>query len=1110
MPGKKVKVDGTTSVGANSIVDNHSHRRVGDLLRERIEPGSNLSIVSAYFTIYAYQALREVLEKAGPMRFLYGEPRGVGEVDPQDDQDRAFHLTEDGGIDLKKVLAQKVLAKDCAEWIQRQVEIRTIEQTNFLHGKLYHIAPEDSDSTALVGSSNFTLRGLGLSKKPNIELNLEVQNEEDRQALLHWFNELWDDDRLTTDVKKQVLTELERAGKVYAPEFVYYKTLFHVLEKELEKFKEREDQLTGSHLYDSEIWKKLFQFQKHGAISAINRLLRHNGCIIADSVGLGKTWTALAVIKFFELRNEKVLVLCPKKLMENWMRYTSWANYSDNIFEKDRLNYGVVAHTDLSRTKGSSGSAADLSNFNWGIFDLIVIDESHNFRNEGKDRTDEDGNRVLSRYGRLLEEVIKAGVPTKVLMLSATPVNTSLQDLRNQMYLMTEKRYDAFEESLGIRSFHEVFNAAEKAFKAWDEKRRNQKGAADKSKLLEDLGEDFLSLLDEVTLARSRQHVERFYPEVVKTIGGFPERKKPKNLYPATDSKDKLSYEDIYERMGKFRLAMYMPSEYLLDKSELDAEKQAKNFDQRDRERSLVGMMRTNLLKRLESSVKAYQLTLERILEKMEDWDKLIEKWQEQGTKGMVESMPDFEETEEGEEGEDFVVGSGKKVSYRLDELDVDRWQEDLKADRVMFSNLYEVAKQVTPARDEKLAELEKLLKEKVRTAPKDKDGIPNRKALVFTAFSDTAVYLHEEIGKRIKTWKQDDVEIALVTGSQGGGSSTSFIDTLKRFSPKGQQSDYEGKQIDILISTDCLSEGQNLQDCDLVVNYDIHWNPVRLMQRFGRIDRLGSRNRDIGMVNFWPMQDLERYIDLKDRVEARMMLVDATATGRDNPLSTEEVRESVQLELDFRGQQVLRVSEETLGIEDVQDSIAMSDLTLDDFIADLLSYIEGKSEDLKNAPCGIYAIADANNSKQKVQPGVIFCLKQKDEEGKQIHSPNRLHPYFLVYVQEDGNVRYTFQNVGQTLNLFRALATGHKNVDMDLENIFNQETNHGQDMQKYEHLLDAVVRNIAQVFSRSQHRALTRRRGTRLVGRGGKPDDMDKFELITWLIIMNKAHATG
>ena len=949
-PGGAPRVGGSSTGAADAIVDNR-RRRVGDFLRDRIEAGSDLSIVSAYFTIYAYGALRGALEGAGRVRFLYGEPWAVGTMDPEGGEPKSFRLTDDGGIELRRVLAQKPLARACAAWIDRQVDIRTIDRANFLHGKLYHVAGGNG-AAALVGSSNFTRRGLGEGARPNVELNVEVRDEADRAALLHWFDDLWGDESLTRDAKAEVLAALERLGAAYAPEFVYYKTLFHVFEDWIDRQREREGLLRDVHLHDTAIWQSLYEFQKDGATSAINRLLRHNGCIVADSVGLGKTWTALAVIKFFELRNERVLVLCPRKLEANWTRYASWAAQRGNPFERDRLNYAVLAHTDLSRYEGRSG-AIDLAGFHWGAFDLVVIDESHNFRNEGRDRTDEAGNLVRrSRYHRLLEEVVRSGARTRLLMLSATPVNTSLRDLRNQIYLMTEKRRDAFRETLGVGDVEALFGVAQREFQQWEQARRSG-GPANKAALVERLGADFLTLLDAVTIARSRDHLRRFYPAVTERIGGFPERSRPRNLNPPTDRDGDLSYDELHDRIGSFRLAVYMPSQYVKDTSELDAEKARLRFDQRDRERWLIGMMRVNLLKRLESSVHAFALTTGRILERMDDLDRRIEAWRKRGEGGEIDTRPD-----EDDEDEEFTVGRGRR--YRLDELDLDRWRRDLGEDRRTFADLHRRAKRITARRDAKLTELKEQLRRKVEAAPADKDGRANRKALIFTTFADTARYLYEHVAAAPFTGEgEGGVHVALITGGDGNRSTSGvsrFEDVLGRFAPRAQNREGEGGEIDILIATDCLSEGQNLQDCDLVVNYDIHWNPVRLMQRFGRIDRLGSRNREVGMVNFWPTADLDRYLDLKNRVEARMALADATATGADDPLSEDTAR----LDLAFRDEQLKRLRQEILDLEDADEGVSMSDLTLDDFLADLLGYIQQHRAALEAAPFGIHAVAPA------------------------------------------------------------------------------------------------------------------------------------------------------
>ena len=1099
--------------GGDAIVDNRA-RTVGEFLRARLGADAALSVVSAYFTIYAYGDLRTELEGCRRIRFLYGQPEGAASVDPAEGEDKAYRLTRDGALTLPRALTQKPLARACAQWIEEKVGVRTVRRANFLHGKLYCVEDAGGDTAALVGSSNFTRGGLGFGANPNIELNIEVRDSNDRARLLQWFDALWRDEQLTRDAKEQVLAALERLGRDYSPEFVYYKTLFHVLKDRIDERGQRDGLVQDVHLHDTAVWQTLYRFQRDGAVSAINRLLEHNGCILADSVGLGKTWTALAVVKFFEMRNERVLVLCPKKLKENWVRYTSWAGYDNNPLAKDRFGYTVLAHTDLSRYHGKS-DAIELVKFNWGAFDLIVIDESHNFRNEGRDRKDEVGQVIRrSRYNRLLEEVLKDGVRTRVLMLSATPVNTGLRDLRNQIYLMTEKRQDAFRESLGIGSVQGLFGMAQKAFQKW-ENNCKATGKRNKDQLLEELGADFLALLDAVSIARARHHVRRFYPDVEARIGGFPERARPVNLHPPTDSEGELSYDALHARISDFRLAVYRPSQYVRDTSALDAEKNRLHFDQRDRERWLIGMIRINLLKRLESSVHSFGQTMKRIIAKMDALDKRIDAWIERPGNEQINFLASNEEDDaDDEDDEEFTLGRGRK--YRLADLNLTIWKEDLRADRHSFGAILQQTAGVTVARDAKLAELKRTLARKATEAPADKDGRPNRKALVFTTFSDTADYLYRNIADWARA--ELDVHVGLVTGNGDNRATvgpTTFADVLARFSPVAQLSPRPEEEIDILVATDCLSEGQNLQDCDLVVNYDIHWNPVRLMQRFGRIDRIGSRNHRVAMANFWPTRDLDRYLDLKNRVEARMALADAAATGTDDPLALNgnDAAEAVEHELSFRDRQLRRLREESLDLEEVEDGISMSDFTLDDFLVDLLNYLQENREALESAPFGIQAVvppvaaggADESEAAcAHVRPGAVFCLKQKDGERK---TPNRLQPYFLAYVRDDGSVRYAFKQAKQTLTLFSALARGRTEALNDLASAFDRETRHGQDMDKYDRMIRACLRSVASTYRQAEIGAIVGGRDAAFAARTRRPAVATDFELVTWLVIMENSN---
>ena len=414
----------------SGLRDNHTRGTVAEFLRDKIQPGSTLSVVSAYFTIYAYDALKGHLDQIDHLDFLFGEPSFVSRLDPATPTNKAFILDE-RGLTFANRLRQKRVARECAEWIAEKVDTRTIRRSNLLHGKMYHVAKGGVED-AVIGSSNFTVRGLGCSEfDNNIELNLIVDSNRDRQELKRWFAEVWNDDALVKDVKRDVLLYLGKLHSNQSPQFLYYLTLFHLFRDYLDGTRDVDDSLQRVALPDTEIWRTLFSFQRDGAKAAINKILDYNGCILADSVGLGKTYTALAVIKYFELRNERVLVLCPKKLSRNWTIYRNPSSL--NPFSDDRFRYDVLHHTDLSRSSGIV-NGIHLDSLNWGAYDLVVIDESHNFRNNHL-ATKRPGDVVerRSRYQRLMEDIVSSGVRTKVLLISATPVNNQLADLRNQI-----------------------------------------------------------------------------------------------------------------------------------------------------------------------------------------------------------------------------------------------------------------------------------------------------------------------------------------------------------------------------------------------------------------------------------------------------------------------------------------------------------------------------------------------------------------------------------------------------------------------------------------------------------------------------------------------------
>ena len=1105
-----------TKLSNNSgLRDNHTRGSVADFLRAKIQTNSKLSIVSAYFTIDAFDALKEELERIEHLNFLFGEPSFVNRLDPSKTEKKAF-IIDAAGLELANKLQQKRVAKECADWIDRKVDIKTIKQSNLLHGKMYHIANGGVED-AILGSSNFTVRGLGLgSSGNNIELNLIVDGNRDRQELKQWFDEIWSNDDLVKDVKKEVLAYLRQLYENHTPEFIYYKTLYHIFEKFLGDAGKTDADLGKTSLFETDIWKALFEFQKDGVKGAINKILRHNGCIIADSVGLGKTYEALAVMKYFELKNERVLVLCPKKLRDNWTVYRS--NSLLNPFVDDRFRYDVVSHTDLSRETGYSGDI-NLATLNWGNYDLIVIDESHNFRNNTPGKKDEEGNIISkSRYQRLMDDIIKTGIRTKVLLLSATPVNNNLKDLRNQLYFLTENKDDAFAETIGVSSLKETLATAQKAFSHWAKKQTHERKT---SELLNKLNAAFFKLLDELTIARSRKHIQKYYKATIEHLGGFPKREKPISLYPEIDLQGRfLSYDKLNDEIAAYKLALFNPSRFVLTDHKADYEKQGTfPFSQADREHFLIGMMKVNFLKRLESSVKSFEITMERTIAKIEGLEKKIKNFQ-----ALPKQNPDSEELElelddpgHDEELEEAMQVGGK-LKFRLDHLRLDGddgWLKALKRDKDQLLTLFNAARSVSPKDDAKLAELKKLIVEKLKKPTTTKLGEPNKKILVFTAFADTASYLYDSL----LDWahKELGIHMALVCG--GGNIRTTFGESafdqiLTNFSPHAKKrakipSMPQHGEIDLLIATDCISEGQNLQDCDYLVNYDIHWNPVRIIQRFGRIDRIGSINHAVHLVNFWPTEDLNKYINLKNRVEARMALVDLSATFEDNVLKNEEIEDIISDDLRYRDKQLLRLKDEVLDIEDLGDSVSLTEFTLDDFRLELLKYIESNKQALEDAPFGLYTCVPPHPDYKVIGPGVIFCFRQEghregapDAKPEPSESINPLHPYFLVYVLDDGNVRFGFAHPKQILDIYRILCSGKAEACSQLCNLFDQETNHGNAMAAYDTLLQKAVNSLSATFRKRAASGLQSSRGFVLPNAQEQIHEKTDLELVTWLVI--------
>ena len=1081
--------------GEKRILDNR-RETVADFLRAALRGADVFRAVTAYFSVNGFDLLSGELRGVKDSRFLFGDPSSAAEVDKDGGKQKSFLMNE-GKLELRDALRQKPLAQACAEWIRGGAKIRSVRH-GFLHGKMY-IADSDSKKGggAVLGSSNFTRGGLSA----NLEINLAVNDEPARAEMREWFDKWWADAENTKDVTDEVLKALNRMGAENPPKFIYYKTLFEIFRREIDEHDEGKREMP-KNLLDTKIWKKLYGFQREGARHIIDRLRRMDGCILADSVGLGKTYTALAVIKYFELKhNARVLVLCPKKLGDNWKLYSSRFLHRQNPFADDDLDYAVLSHTDLSRDGGES-NGIDLATINWSRFNLVVIDESHNFRNASASRRDENGKIIrYSRYERLLEDIVKKGGKTKVLMLSATPVNTSLEDLRNQVDIMTGKDRGALLEPLGIGDFHSLLKKAQKTFKAWE----GQEGEKDKAQLMESLDGDFFALLGGVSISRSRRHVRKFYSEQIKTHGDFPKQEPPEERQPPTDSRGKLSYEELRERiLESFTLSIYTPSMFLASKErkkELEEEKKKRNFNQRDRERFLIGMILMNFLKRLESSANSLELTLARTVKKIDDMLVKIGEFRSAPEKhrNTESDIPD-----EDDEDDEFHIGQGFR-RYHLKDMNLNKWEKQLRGDRDILESARAAVAEVTAEHDGKLAQLKEDIRKRAANPTTDKDGKQTRKMLVFTAFKDTAEYLYENLAELAK---ELNLNIAMIAGdeTQTKIGENKFNAILDNFAPRAREREAaligEG-EIDILIATDCISEGQNLQDCDIVLNYDIHWNPVRLVQRFGRIDRIGSRHRNARAIHYWPTADMEAYLRLRTRVEARMALVDTVTTGDPSLPTEEEAEENAQLLLDFRDEQLKQLRNTPIDLEDIAGGMAINEFTLDDFFAQLMNYLTEHREKLESAPDGLYAVVGETDG--RTQPGVIFFLRAPGYDGdkREIHA-SPIRPVNAVYVRDDGEVRVKCTTPKETLDIFRAVAANEKAPLDDFCDKFNDKTRNGDDMSHYETLIQEAENHIREA-DKLKRLGIINPQGdpAARIPKRNRSRDGAALELVTWLVIM-------
>ena len=1060
-----------------------------------LRSGSKVAIAASCFSIYAFQELKEQLDDISELRFIFTSPAFVTEK--VDKQSREFYIPRlnrerdlfgsEFEIKLRNELSLKAVAKECAEWIRRKACFKS-NRTNA--GMPSMVGVDDIVYSPVNG---FTTVELGCERGNYLATMIPKFDTPFSLQFLQKFNEIWNDSEQLQVVTDEVLDNITNAYKENSPEFIYFVTLYNIFNEFLEDISEDVLPNEATGFKSSVIWNKLYNFQRDAALAIINKLEKFNGCILADSVGLGKTFTALSVIKYYENRNKSVLVLCPKKLHDNWVTYRS--NYVNNPLVADRLRYDILYHTDLSRQSGQS-NGLDLEHINWGNYDLVVIDESHNFRNGGKVTTDEnDENPRENRYLQLMNKVIRAGVKTKVLMLSATPVNNRFNDLRNQLALAYEGDSSIMDAQLKTSSsLDDIFRQAQTAFNRWAKFPAEERTT---KALLEMLSFDFFEVLDSVTIARSRKHIEQYYDTT--DIGKFPERLKPISRSPKlTDLPKAVSFNDIFVSVTELNLAIYTPSDFILPSKlekymEVREDGRFSNLSRSGRERGIRQLMSINLLKRLESSVNSFRLTLERIRKYIEATIKAIDALAAKQEPSMVCDY-DFSYGLDFDEREDTVFIGNKKTKIDLADMDYVQWRGYLAKDLDNLNTLLFMLADITPEHDSKL----QMLIEDIRNKFANPINGDNKKIIVFTAFSDTAQYLYDNIAPLVK--ERTGLNTALVSGDVEARSTLKlrekidFNKVLTLFSPisKEKSALYPNinEEIDVLIATDCISEGQNLQDCDFLINYDIHWNPVRIIQRFGRIDRIGSRNAVIQLVNYWPDMDLDDYINLKGRVEARMKVSVLTATGDDNPLSAEE-----QGDLKYRRDQLERLKEEVVDIEEMNTGVSIMDLGLNEFRLDLLDYMH-QGHDIEHTPMGLHALVASDKD---APPGVIFVLKNRNNEIN-IDRKNRLHPFYMVYISKDSEVIVDHLDPKDLLDRMRHLCRGKAEPLVELCRKFNAETRDGQRMGTYSRLLGDAISSLIKVKESTDLFSFLDGDSGSLFGNEVK--GLDDFELICFLIV--------
>ena len=1073
------------------LIRNAGTDRVLDLIQPQLVNEAALDLLTPSASLFAYEAIREKVAQLSGSRLVL--PGAAVEL--------ALMGTEADRPSRNRLQTQR-LARLMADWLASKADVRRAPGS-IPQGLALVRGPDGTARQAVHGAFGLTTDGLGLTPGNPLNFIQASETPEEADMLAQWFDAQWLALAAQPEAKAALLAQLNELAAPRDPMSIYTAVLYHLFRADSQDMDEDRIVKSATGIRNTVIWKKLYKFQRDGVVGAIDKLERFGGCIIADSVGLGKTFEALAVIKYHELRNDRVLVLAPKRLRDNWTLYK--ANDQRNILASDRFNYDVLNHTDLSRDGGTSGDI-DLAHINWGNYDLVVIDESHNFRNK---KAPKQG--VETRYDRLMRKIIREGVKTRVLMLSATPVNNRLADLKNQIAFVTEGDDTALFDH-GIASVDSTTRRAQKAFNRWLELPEAEKTP---QLLVEMLGFDYFSLLDHLTIARSRRHIEKYYGTA--ETGRFPSRLPPVNIKADVDKAGEFqSIKEINLEIRRLKLASYAPLRYVkegrlaaYDEKYSTAIRGGESiFRQVDREESLIHLMRVNLLKRMESSVWSFGLTVGRQLNDVDATLARLASYKA-GSTGVEDEFEEIDIADVDIDDPAFEpLLVGRKVKVLLSDIDLARWRQDLTEDRNRLATLNAAALQVNAARDDKLGKLRDLIAEKVRNPI----NASNRKIIVFTAFADTAEYLYDHLAEWAKT--QLKVEAALVTGS---GRNRSTLPALRKdlstiltaFSPRSKERPAslaaEG-ELDLLIATDCISEGQNLQDCDWLVNYDIHWNPVRIIQRFGRIDRIGSPNTSIQLVNFWPNMELEEYIGLEQRVSGRMVLLDISATGEENII--EQQSGDPMNDLEYRRKQLLKLQDAVIDLEDLSSGVSITDLTLTDFRIDLARYLKAHPGKLEGMPLGACAITTTHDA--DVPPGILFCLRAEGAAAAKAVDPGYpLAPVYLVHVGEQGSVLLPYTQAKHALDRLKRLSMGRDLPDAGSVARHAKATRQGEDMRHAQDLLAAAV---ASVTGKSEERAvasLFSPGGTHAMK--GEFAGMNDFEVLAYLVVLpGSAQATA